>query len=144
SEHYSSSTGVPTNIYKVDLKLLKKINNAYESDGRFSEKGHETHGLYRAAIKAYYRYRLSHPVTPSVQNSKPSTKAIKRKKVKRKSFIQRIIGFLKSLFQRKQLYKSPSDLIIGTKKQVSKHLIAFIDDWEREVHENYLVDNPNC
>ncbi|WP_081212293.1 hypothetical protein [Salegentibacter sediminis] len=61
SEHYSQYTGRPTDIHAKDLKEVEKIKNCYESDGRFSEMGHQSHGLYRAAIKAFYRYKLLHP-----------------------------------------------------------------------------------
>ncbi len=144
SEHYSSSTGNPTDIYNVDLILLEQIKNDYESDGRFSEKGYETHGLYRAAIKAFYRYRKSQPA-PKVTRVEIYTKnPVKRKKAKVKTLAQRISEFFTNLFKRKHLQKAPSESIIGTKKQISKHLISFIDDWEKEVHEKYLVDNPRC
>ncbi len=52
SEHYSSSTGTRTDIYKVDLKLLEKINNDYESDGRFSEHCMLTGTLYLSLTRA--------------------------------------------------------------------------------------------
>src|SRR5690606_37794138 len=77
SEHYSTSTGTPTDIYKVDLELLKKIKDSYETYGKFSEFGYESHGLYRAAVKAYYRYRRSQPVkqpiAPQITTVKVST-----------------------------------------------------------------------
>src|SRR5690606_9843941 len=83
SEHYSSSTGAPTDIYKVDVNLLKKIKDSYETTGKFSEFGYESHGLYRAAIKAYYRYRKSQPMAPLVIVGKASImKSFKRKKSK--------------------------------------------------------------
>ena len=77
SEHYSSFTGKPTNIYSVDLENLMEIKKAYDSIGKFSEKGYESHGLYRVAIKDFYRYQISQPkVVPPLANlvgpSKPS------------------------------------------------------------------------
>src|SRR5690606_33286991 len=100
SEHYSSSTGVPTDIYKVDQEFLKKIKDSYETTGKFSEFGYESHGLYRAAIKAFYRYRKSQPVAPLVIGGKASSKkSFKRKKSKDKTFAQRISEFIKSLFK---------------------------------------------
>ncbi|SOC81561.1 hypothetical protein SAMN06296241_3140 [Salinimicrobium sediminis] len=149
SDHYSTSTGIPIDIYNVDLELLKKIKDSYETYGRFSEFGYESHGLYRAAVKAYYRFRRSQsvkePIAPQITTIKVSTKnSIKRKKEKGKTFAQKIIDFFTRLFQKKHLQKIPADSFVGTRKQISKHLISFINDWENEVQEKYLIDNPQC
>lgn len=147
SQHYSSHTGNTIDIYRVDNDLLKRITKCYESDGRFSEKGHERHGLYRAAIKAFYRFRLSHPVKES--GSKPKATARyrymdKKKKVKGKSLTKRIYEYFINLFQVKKIQETPSGYFMGTRKQIIQHLTPFLNNWEKEVHEKYFLDNPQC
>lgn len=145
SERYSSFTGNPIDIYNVDVELLTKIKNSYESNGRFSEVGHESHGLNRAAIKAFYRYRRSHPASPSISNVKASTKYfIKRKEAKRKTYAQGIWEFFTNIFQKKYLQKIPSGNFVGTKKQIFEHLLPLLSIWEKEVRIKYLEDHPRC
>ena len=103
SEHYSSHTGIPTNIYQADNSELRRIKNQYETDGKFAEFGHESHGLYRAAIKALYRYRQSHPaprktktseVNQSVYTKPRDTQIPVKRKPKSKSVFQKIYEFI--------------------------------------------------
>src|SRR5690554_5237139 len=75
SEHYTSFTGKPTDIYNLELEQLVQIKKDYDTTGRFSEKGYETHGLYRAAIKAYYRFKLANPDTPVAGKKKIKVKS---------------------------------------------------------------------
>jgi len=145
SEHYSSFTGNPTDIYSVDQEHLVRIKNDYNTTGRFSEKGHETHGLYRAAIKAFYRFRLSNPQAPTIERNKTFTKpAHIKKKPKSKNYIQKIIAFFKHLFRSKNAEKSSTKSFVGTKKRILKQLLPLLPTWEKEVHEKYLIDNPRC
>lgn len=145
SEHYSDSTGVSIDVYNVNLQQLEQIKNDYESDGKFSEFGNESHGLYRAAVKALYRYRLAHPLAKPSSTVKASKKYLmKRKKAERKTFSQRIIEFFTKLFQKQQFEKASPDSFVGTKNQISKYLIPLLDEWEKEVHDKYLSDNPQC
>lgn len=145
SEHYSSFTGTPTDIYRVDLKELKVIRNSYLSNGKFSEEGHFRHGLNRAAIKAFYRFRLAYPVSSPITNGKPAPKhSNKKKKVETKSLAQRLLKFFTNLFKRKHSQKVPSGNFVGTKKQISKRLLPLLPSWEEEVRNDYKVTNPRC
>lgn len=157
SEHYTNFTGTPTDIYSVDQKLLRKIKNDYDTTGRFSEKGYETHGLYRAAIKAFYRYKLANPGTPIEAKKRITIKPKPvQKKPKRKTFLQRILDWYVSLFIgktnkeitpkhfSKTKKKESPEYFTGTTKQILKLLIPLVNDWEKEVHEKYLVGNPHC
>ena len=147
SQHYSSHTGNRIDVYQVDNDTLNKITSCYETTGRFSEKGYERHGLYRAAIKAFYRFRLTHPVKRPGSNPKPTykyRKAIKKEKLQGKPLTRRIYEYFINLFQLKQQQKVPSGYFIGTKKQITQHLAPFVANWEKEVHAKYFLDNPQC
>lgn len=158
SEHYSSFTGKPTDIYSVDLEYLGKIKNDYNSNGRFSDKGYESHGLYRAAIKAFYRYKTSQSrvVSPNPKRKTHTKPSYQRKPLKRKSFIQRILDWYVNLFigktkkkiSQEQFSKTKKkvspEYFTGTKKKILKHCISFVNGWEKEVHEKYLLDHPHC
>ncbi len=145
SEHHSQFTGNSTDIYSVDLKQLEQIKNSYESNGRFSEVGHQSHGLNRAAIKAFYRFKLATLETPLAKVKMNSEKhSIIRKKAKRKNIAQRIVTFFNRLFQRQKEPKVSSGNFMGTKKQVLKLLLPILPTWEKEVHEKYLIANPSC
>lgn len=145
SEHYSRFTGIPTDIYTANLKDVEKIKNCYESNGRFSEMGHQSHGLYRAAIKAFYRYKLSHPETSNThKNTNLSKIRTVKKKKKNNNLVHKIVVFLKSFFPRKKTRKAELNSFKGTKKQLFKHLLQHVDLWEKEVHEKYLIANPRC
>jgi hypothetical protein len=57
SDHYTNETGRSIDMYQIkDILLLKRICKEYKRGGRFELFGNESHGLYRAAIKAYVRY----------------------------------------------------------------------------------------
>ncbi|AVR46774.1 hypothetical protein C7S20_16730 [Christiangramia fulva] len=152
SEHYSSHTGNPTNIYKVDNGHLKRIKGFYDTDGRFSEFGYESHGLYRAAIKALYRYRQSHPISKKFKNTKSSKKprSTAKNRIKRKtenrgqSIFKKIYEFFINLFQPNQPKELIKGDLVGTRKQIYKHLKPLSNNWEKEVQEKYLTDNPKC
>lgn len=145
SEHYSSFTGIRTDIYFVDLKQLAQIKDSYESNGRFAEEGHFRHGLNRAAIKALYRFKLSYPEAPTPEIKRNAPKPIQNiKRPKHKNIIQKISGFLKRLFKRTKHQKAASDSFIGTRKQIFKHLGPLISSWENEILEKYQIENPRC
>jgi hypothetical protein len=145
SEHYSSFTGIRTDIYFVDLKQLAQIKDSYESNGRFAEEGHFRHGLNRAAIKALYRFKLSYPEAPFPEIKRNAPKPIQNtKKPKHKNIIQKIAGFLKRLFKRTKHHKAASDTFVGTKRQIFKRLLPMLPTWEKETTENYLVENLRC
>lgn len=145
SKHYTTYTGIPTDIYCVDLEQLEQIKNSYESNGRFSEEGNFRHGLNRAAIKAFYRFKLSNPKALTAKREKTSEKHVRIKKNPNgKNFIQRIIAFLKSLFRSKKQQKLASGSFVGTKKQIFKRLLPMLPTWEKETKENYLLENFRC
>lgn len=144
SRHYSSYTSTKTDIYNVNLKLLERIKNSYESDGKFAEEGHFRHGLNRAAIKAFYRYRLSHPARSLGKSTKVSLNLKYKKEVIKHSIVRRIYDFFIRHFKRKFTKTDFSGDFVGSKKQISKHLNSIIKIWKKEVHEKYLNDNPQC
>lgn len=144
SQHYSNYSGKRIDIFKVDNDTLYKISKCYESNGRFSEKGHERHGLYRAAIKAFYRFRISHPVRQSGYNLRSTSKFRKtRNKTKEKSLVNRIYDYFLGLF-RTNKSSLPSGYFEGTKRQIVQHLTPITQVWEKEIIEKYLLDNPIC
>lgn len=145
SQHYSKHSGKRIDIYQVDNDTLYKISKCYESNGRFSEKGHERHGLYRAAIKAFYRFRLSHPVKRSDTTLKSTSKFRKTKnKTKEKSLVNRIYDYFLGLFRTNKSLYIPSGYFEGTKRQIVQHLTPLARVWEKDTLEKYLLDNPQC
>lgn len=145
SQHYSSHTGDRIDIYQVDNDTLSKITRCYESDGRFSKKGYERHGLYRAAIKALYRFRLSRPVKRPDNTPKPAPRYRKtKKKTKEKSLAKRIYEYFIGLFRVNKLSEVPFGYFEGTKKQIVQHLTPLAGLWEKDILEKYLLDNPQC
>lgn len=140
SEHYSSFTGIRTDIYLVDLKQLEQIKDSYESNGRFAEEGHFRHGLNRAAIKALYRFKLSYPEAPTPEIKRNAAKPMQNiRKPKNKNIIQKIAGFLKRLFNQTKHQKASSDSFMGTRKQIFKRLRPLVSSWEKEVLDKYLL-----
>ncbi len=145
SQHYSSHVGKRVDIYQVDNDTLIKILKCYESNGRYSEKGHERHGLYRAAIKAFYRFRLSHPIKYSDNTQKSTSKYRKRRtKSKAKSLVNKIFDYLLALFRSNKSSQIPYGYFEGTKRQIVQHLSPLTQVWEKEILEKYLLDNPKC
>jgi hypothetical protein len=143
SQHYSSHTGTSIDIYTIDNNLLKKIKGCYDSDGKFFEKGYERHGLYRAAIKAFYRFRQAYPVIRS--NPKPKTTAKNINIQKKVNFFgRRIYEYFIKLFKGKKIQEEPSGFFTGSKRRIIQHLTHLLPTWEKEVLEKYFLDNPQC
>ena len=57
SKHYSSETGVPTDVYSiVDQHRISEIAHDYSQSGKFSKFGYDQHGRFRAAISRYAEF----------------------------------------------------------------------------------------
>ena len=66
------------------------------------------------------------------------------KKTEEKSLVNRIYEYFIALFRVNKLQQVPSGYFLGTKKQIIHHLAPLLNNWEKEVHEKYFIDNPQC
>jgi hypothetical protein len=71
SEHYSTATGVPTDIYSIsDQHRISEIAHDYGQAGRFSAFGYEQNGRFRAAIRRYAEF-VSEPHHSAATSLRP-------------------------------------------------------------------------